>query len=64
MMSDTLAQTFGVSSSRRANRLVEGEDGSFRLAAGTLVQAGTVSVDGREGVDAFLEKRTASFQGR
>ena len=51
MMSDTLAQTFGVSSSRRANRLVEGEDGSFRLAAGTLVQAGTVSVDGREGVD-------------
>ena len=54
MMSETIAQTLGVESARRADKLVQLADGSVRMvnSSGTLVQAGTVSADGRSGVDA------------
>ena len=54
MMSDTLAETFGVSTALRADQLVRDADGSVRLvnSSGTLIQAGEVSVDGQAGQDA------------
>lgn len=54
MMSDTLAQVFGVETSRRADSLVQMPDGSVRMinSSGTTVQAGQISVDGRAGLDA------------
>lgn len=54
MMSDAIAQTLGIEGSRRADSLVQMADGSVRMvnSSGTLVQAGTVSADGRAGVDA------------
>ncbi|MCA9777826.1 MAG: filamentous hemagglutinin N-terminal domain-containing protein, partial [Candidatus Eremiobacteraeota bacterium] len=54
MMSETIAQTLGVDSARRADKLVQMADGSVQMvnSSGTLVQAGLVSADGRDGVDA------------
>ena len=54
MMSETIAQTLGVESARRADKFEQLADGSVRMvsSSGTLVQAGTVSADGRDGLDA------------
>ena len=53
-MSEAIAATLGVAPNRQADQLIRQADGSIRLvdSSGTLVQAGTVSVDGREGQDA------------
>ena len=54
MLSETIAQTLGVPSTRRADQLTQMPDGSYRLvsSSGTLVQAGTVSADGRDHANA------------
>ena len=53
-LSETLANALGVNPALRADRLVQEADGSVRMvrSSGTLVQAGTVSVDGNDGIDA------------
>ena len=53
-LTETLADALGVNPALRADRLVQEADGSVRMvrSSGTLVQAGTVSVDGGDGVDA------------
>lgn len=54
MLSDALSQTLGVARNQRADKLVQGEDGRFKLvnSSGTLVQSGAISADGSEGVNA------------
>lgn len=54
MMSDAIAQTLGVEQAQRADKLIRMDDGSVRMvsSSGTLVQAGTISADGRENLDA------------
>ena len=53
-LTETLADALGVNPALRADRLVQEADGSVRMvrSSGTLVQAGTVSVDGSDGIDA------------
>ncbi len=56
MTGDILADAMGISAEQRADRLVTMPDGSIRLASssGTLVQAGSINVDGKGGNDAGL----------
>ncbi|MCA9781456.1 MAG: filamentous hemagglutinin N-terminal domain-containing protein, partial [Candidatus Eremiobacteraeota bacterium] len=54
VMSESLAQTFGIRPELRADKLVQMPDGSVRMvnSSGTTVQNGLVSVDGRSGENA------------
>ena len=54
MLSEALSSTLGVAPGRQANQLIRQDDGRVQLvhSSGTLVQSGTVSADGKAGLDA------------
>ena len=69
MLSDTMADIFGVNPSLRADSLVRLPDGSVKMlrSSGTTVQAGTVNVDGTDGQKAgsiALDSTDVTIVGR
>lgn len=69
MLSDTMADVFGVNPSLRADSLVRLPDGSVKMlrSSGTTVQAGTVNVDGTDGQKAgsiALDSTDVTIVGR